>query len=262
MTQHTNSGNGHSNSMAISDWYKQPLGQWLAAAERYELDQILPDLFGYHLIQLGSVNDIDLLSTSRISHRCVIDASIDAARVCCCANPEALPIESDSVDVVVLPHTLEYADDPHQVLREVDRVLIPEGHAVILGFNPWSLWGGWRLAAKYRGNFPWNGQFRSITRIKDWCKLLGFDTLACHYYFYRPPFQRPAIMQRLQFMERLGARWQAPFAAGYVLLTKKRESRLTPVRPRWSNSGRLLGGNSVARPAARDNVFHINPSKE
>lgn len=254
--------NADEKCKALVQWYKQPLGQRLLESEQALLDRVLPDLFGYHLIQLGSHTDSDLLRNSKIHHRSIVGECCASPQLSCCASPDALPIDSDSVDVVVMPHILEYAADPHQVLREVDRVLIPEGHAVIMGFNPWSLWGCWRLAAKFRGAFPWNGQFRSTARIKDWCQLLGFDILACHHYFYRPPFQRSAVMDRLQFMERIGNRWQPPFAAGYLLLTKKRKSMLTPVRPRWPATERLLGNNGLARPAARDNIHYLFPKND
>ncbi len=249
-------------SRVLVDWYKQPLGQRLLDAEQRLLDEVLPELFGYHLIQLGSPTEQDLLRNSRIHHRSIIDESPSSPWVTCCAAADALPIASDSVDVVVMPHTLEYAQDPHQVLREVDRILIPEGHAVIMGFNPWSFWGGWRLAAKFGDHFPWNGVFRSLSRIKDWCKLLGFDTLICRHYFYRPPIKHSGIMSKLQFMERVGDRWQLPFAAGYLLLTRKRESMLTPVRPSWPARQRLLGAKGLARPAARDNIHYLKPKND
>ncbi len=247
---------------ALVQWYQQPLGKRLLDIEQTLLDQVLPDLFGYHLLQLGSPTETDLLRASKIHHRSIIDVSSNAPRISCCSAAEALPIDSDSVDLVVMPHTMEYAEDAHQVLREVDRVLIPEGHAIIMGFNPWSIWGAWRAVAKYRQQFPWNGQFRSIARIKDWCKLLGFDVLDCHHYFYRPPLQRSAIMNRLQFLEGLGDSWQPPFAAGYFLLTQKRESRLTPVCPSWSTPNQFIGAKGLARPAARDNIHYLFPKND
>lgn len=249
-------------SCELIEWYKQPLGQSLLEAEQELLDEVLPELFGYHLVQLGSTTEDNVLRNSRIHHCSVVDECVTAPRATCCASADSLPIDSDSVDVVVMPHTLENARDPHQVLREVDRILIPEGHAVIMGFNPWSLWGGWRLAAKFGDHFPWNGRFRSISRIKDWCKLLGFDVLSCHHYFYRPPVKHNGIMNKLQFMERIGDRWQPPFAAGYMLLTRKRESMLTPVRPSWPARKSLLGAKGLARPrpAARDNIHYLYPN--
>jgi SAM-dependent methyltransferase len=219
----------------LRDWYASNLGQWLQESERDELDVILPNLFGYHLLQIGCLNDKDILGSSRVLHRVVVD--VDADKVTgifgLYGRPDALPIESDSVDVVLLPHTLEFEHDPHQVLREVERVLVPEGHVVILGFNPWSIWGIWWTIRLRRGKPPWCGRFRSNMRIKDWLALLGFDTVMSQGYFFRPPFHHAGIMRRLSFMERFGKRWWSIFGGAYVLVGKKRVATFTPIKPRW-----------------------------
>jgi len=150
---------------------------------------------------------------------------------------------------VVLPHTLEFERDPHEVLREVDRILIPEGHVVVLGFNPWSLWGMWRLLRCRSGKAPWCGDFLSLLRIKDWMALLGFDVVLVRRYFYRPPLQRVGIMKKLSFMERLGSKLWPHLSGAYLLVAQKRVATLTPIKPRWSPRRRLMG--SLARPSAR-----------
>ena len=108
------------------------------------------------------------------------------------------PILTDSVDAIVLPHTLELSRDPHQVLREADRSLIPDGHLVILGFNPRSVWGGRRILSRKDGRMPWDARFLGMSRIKDWLGLLGFDTLHSHYLFQRPPLQNPRLLEKLK----------------------------------------------------------------
>lgn len=222
-------------------WYKSNLGQKLLEIERAELESILPNLFGYHLLQIGAFVEKDLLSTSRISHRVVIDGLLPEknynpggdAYLGISGRPDVLPIQSDCVDVVLLHHTLEFENDPHQALREVDRVLVPEGHVVIQGINPWSYWGLWRLFRYRRGTPPWFGRFRSLLRIKDWLGLLGFDTVVSRVYFYRPPFQRSGVLNRLRFLDALGKRWWPFFGGAYLIVAKKRESTLTMIKPRW-----------------------------
>lgn len=216
-------------------WYAGRLGQWFLETERTELETILPNLFGYHLLQVGCLNDTDMLDSSKILHRVVVDVDAeDTGDVFgLYGRPDALPIESDCVDVVLLQHTLDFELDPHQVLREVDRVLVPEGHVVILGFNPWSIWGLWWTIRLRRGAPPWCGRFRSTLRIKDWFSLLGFDTVLSRSYFFRPPFNHAGIMRRLGFMERMGGRGWSFFGGGYLLVAKKRVATLTPIKPRW-----------------------------
>ncbi len=229
----------------LRQWYAEGLGRWLLESEQQQLDQILPNLFGYHLIQVGHMVDDDLLHSSRISHRVVVDG--DLCRLEAAAGgpgllgrPDALPLQRDSVDVVVLPHILEFEAHPHEVLREVERVLVAEGHVVILGFNPWSLWGLWRLLRRRHGHPPWYGTFRSVLRLKDWLALLGFDIIMTCNYFYRPPLRHAGFMRRLGFLERLGKRWWPFLGGAYVMVAKKRVVTLTPIKPRWRPRRRLV----------------------
>lgn len=229
----------------MRQWYAQGLGQWLLENEQQQLDRILPNLFGYHLIQVGHMVDADLLYSSRISHRVVVDSEIrdqEAATAgpTLLGRPDALPLQRDSVDVVVLPHILEFEASPHEVLREVERVLVAEGHVVILGFNPWSLWGLWRLLRRRRGHPPWYGTFRSVLRLKDWLALLGYDIIMARNDFYRPPLRHAGLMRRLSFLERLGNRWWPFLGGAYVIVARKRVVTLTPIKPRWRPRRRLV----------------------
>ncbi len=236
-------------------WHSLPLGRRLLAGECAQLERVLPDLFGYHLLQLGHPAGADLTGASRIMHRMVMEGEwsgvgrrhYQAGQAGLIGAAQALPIAADSVDVVILPHSLEFEDGPHQVLREAERVLIPEGHLIVLGFNPWSLWGLWRIALRRSGRPPWCGRFLGTTRLKDWLALLGFDTLEVRYYFFRPPLQSETVMQKLDFLERLGERYWPRFAGAYLLLAKKRVATLTPIKPRWSAQRLVRAG--VAEPS-------------
>lgn len=216
-------------------WFSEPLGQQLLNEECRYLEEALPYLFGYHLVQVGRLAGPDLIGSSRVLHRMIMDQDDAPSPVAPSffGYADQMPIESCSIDVVVLHHTLEFEADPHQVLREADRVLIPEGHMVVLCFNPWSLWGLWRLLLKRRGRAPWSGQFLSHTRLKDWLVLLGFDLTMSKPYFFRPPLRNERIMHRLQFLDRLGARWWPLLAGAHLIIAKKRVATLTPLKPRW-----------------------------
>src|ERR1700759_4555513 len=113
-------------------WFETPLGQYLLEKERAWLDDVTPDIFGFHALQLG-LPQYDLLRENRITHRMRV-ASGDRPDVY--AKCHELPFATQSIDLVLLPHVLEFAEAPHAILREVDRVMMPEGRLVILGFNP------------------------------------------------------------------------------------------------------------------------------
>lgn len=233
-------------------WYNRPVGQVLLAQERELLDEALPTLFGYHIVQIGCLLGNDLLANSRVPHRVLLDPDGGGETLLphVYSYPDAIPIATGAVDVAVLPHTLEFERDPHQILREVDRILIPEGHVVILGFNPWSFWGLWRkFLGKPCGRAPWCGDFLSMTRINDWLALLGFEVVTMRQHFFRPPLQHRSLMKKLSFLETAGSKCWPSLGGAYMLIAKKRVITMTPIKPSWRSQRKLVGG--LVRPSTR-----------
>ncbi len=227
----------------LATWYQTHLGQKVEVREKELLHQVLSNLFGYHLLHMGSVEQIEFLANSRVSRRVVMDvcdSANDAVPGCFKARPHAIPVSTDSLDVVVLPHILEFSEQPHEVLREVERTVVPEGHVVVLGFNPLSVWTLWRWLIGWRGNVPWCGHFISTTRLRDWLNLLGFEVIETRYYFFRPPVQHDTVLQKLRFLERIGQRLWPILGGGYVILARKHVTTLTPIKPRWRSNRKLV----------------------
>ncbi len=215
---------------SLHDWFGTPLGAFLLEREQAYLDQATPDIFGYHALQLG-LPELDLLRESRITHRVKIAPSGPADAF---SNFADLPIDTQSVDLAVLPHVLEFSRQPHDILREIDRIMIPEGRIIIIGFNPWSLFGLRRSLGSTR-NYPWNGRFVSLVRIKDWLSLLGFDVSAGRLACYVPPFQTEKWIRRFRFMEPAGDRWWGVGGGVYMLQAIKRVRGMRVITPRWAD---------------------------
>ena len=235
----------------LQTWYRTELGQQLAAKEADMLAETLPNLFGYHLLQVGRLCDEDWLISSRVSHCAVMDfhtpfANQDDKRLF--GLPDQLPIQTDSMDVIVLPHTLEFCLRPHAILREAERVLIPEGHLVMLVFSPRSIWLLWRWLFGWRRKIPWCARFLSTTRVRDWMELLGFDVVQIQGYFYRPPIQNRTLMQRLGMLERLGRRAWPMLGAGNLIVARKRVVTMTPIRPRWRPRRERVAAAGLVEP--------------
>lgn len=235
----------------LQTWYRTELGKELAAQEAATLAETLPNLFGYHLLQLGRLSDENWLQSSRISHCAVMDfqpplVHEDQRRLF--GIPEQLPISSDSMDVLVLPHVLEFSHHPHAILREAERVLIAEGHLVMLVFNPRSIWLVWRWLFGWRRKIPWCARFLSTTRIRDWMELLGFEVVSIQGYFYRPPLQSKSVMQRLGVLERLGRRAWPIIGAGNLIVARKRVVTMTPIRPRWRPRRQRVPATGLVEP--------------
>jgi len=211
-------------------WYASPLGQYVLAREQAYYDKVVVDVFGYNAFQLGMPAS-DFLRASRISLRCRVDQNGAAGLR---ADFRDLPIASNSVDLVILPHVLEFSGDPHQILREVVRVLMPEGHVALSCFNPFSLWGA-RRAFGRKSRYPWNGRFIHLARLKDWCALLGLEIVGGQMGCYAPPATSEKWLGRFAFMEPAGDRWWPIQGGVYCLQAIKRVRGLRLILPKWSD---------------------------
>jgi SAM-dependent methyltransferase len=177
------------------------------------------------------MEELDLLRASRIPLRVHVGRGAGAGLR---ADFRDLPVESNSVDLMVLPHTLEFSDHPHQIVREVARALRPEGQVVIAGFNPLSLWG-LRRSLGGRDEFPWRGRFIHLPRVKDWFALLGLEIVAGSMACYAPPCRDQKWLDRFAFMEKAGDRWW-PIAGGvFFLQAIKRVRGIRLIMPKWSD---------------------------
>ena len=200
------------------------------AWEQARIDVLVTDLFGYNALQLG-LPQYDLLAQNRIPLR---QRAGESGHVDVLCDLRELPFAANSIDLVVMPHILEFHDDPHQILREVERILIPEGQLVITGFNPISLWGLRQRLTRNKKEFPANGHYMSVLRLKDWLQLLSFEVDRGNFGCYVPPCRQERWLKRLHFMEAAGDRWWG-FAGGvYLLRAVKRVRGMRLILPGWS----------------------------
>src|ERR1019366_6154415 len=233
----------------LHQWQRGQLGRTLISAEAQLLATIFDDVFGLELLELGTWGPgRELLAPSRIRRQSVIAASPEADG---CADIVArlahLPINSASVDAVLLPHTLELTTDPYAVLREADRVLMAEGQLIVLGFRPLSLWG-LRAAASPAGFPPGLRRTLSASRVRDWLALLSYEIVNVRPYLYRLP-RDPGGSIEAAIPGVLYRRWFYPWpAAAYVIKARKRVYTLTPIRPRLRERRRVFDG--LAEPSA------------
>jgi len=227
----------------MQSWFDTPPGRYLRAWEQAAFDEAVADIFGYHALQLG-LGPLDALRTNRMPHRWLgLEPGED-----CPPGPapalrtglHALPFDAASLDLVALPHSLERSQDPHATLREVERVLVPEGKVVISGFNPASLWGlRQRRAHLYRRlglgelYLPAAGEFIGWHRLRDWLRLLNFEVEAAHFGCWRPALGTEQWLQRFEWMDAVGQRWWPIFGAAYFMVAVKRVRGARLIGPAW-----------------------------
>lgn len=227
----------------ISEWFSSPLGQLLVANEQALVDEQLHNLFGYHLLQLSVAKDLDLTRASRISHCFALypqraEHPLVAGRT----DFNHLPLPANSIDLVLLHHVLDYSQSPHHVLREASNVLISQGHVVVVGFNPWSMFGLWRWLARFFSRAPqWRHQSLRLGRVLDWLAVLDFEPIVIQQGFYCPPCHKPNTIKYLQWMERWGKRFNLPWGGFYLIVARKDSVTLTPIKPQWQGYAGLRG---------------------
>jgi SAM-dependent methyltransferase len=263
-------------------WTDSPPGRYVLEWEQTQLDRVVSDVFGYHALQLG-LPQLDALRENRMPCRgLVLDAASGASapyayprgpgragnglgssaaqglpapagRSAVWCDLLDLPFEAQSVDLIVMPHTLEFTSDPHRLLREAERVLMPEGQLIILGFNSLSLWGARQSVGKVTGRpfVPAAVDLIAFTRLKDWIKLLGFDLERGRFGCYRPPLGSEQWLSRYGFMEAAGDRWWPIFGATYMIKAIKRVRGMRLVGPLKVKKPVLAAGLA---PAATPNT--------
>lgn len=197
-----------------------------------ELESVLApwwqQIFGYYLLKVGDLSCQLDTSTCRTRHTIALGSrQVKADMV---AEPDALPIAAASIDAVLLSHCLEFQNDPHHVVREAHRVLVADGYLLLSGFNPHSWLGLGRLVPGLQQRLPWQGHFFSAMRIKDWLHLIGFEVMAEQRFFCSAMLAQEFKANRWQ---KFNQRYLSLFASSYLLVARKRELPLTPIRPKW-----------------------------
>ena len=239
----------------LSKWFKSPLGQVVFTMENDQLKDILPRLFGYHILQFGYYAELNYLTSSRVSNKTILfleDAEIQkSVKTAVRTTAEELPIEMESVDVVLMPHILEYSNDTHRLLREMERILICEGYAIIIGINPFSLWGLYHLFFCWWNKMPWGGRLISVSRMKDWLSLLDFEVEKVKYFFFSPPVSSVKLLKKFLPLERLGQYCYPIFGGLYVVVAKKRAAPLSPIKMKWQKKRNIIVTESI-EPISRE----------
>jgi SAM-dependent methyltransferase len=239
---------------ALHSWFETELGRSVLAVEQRLLERCLTDCFGYYLLQLGIDSDMNFYRDCRIQ-RCFRAGPMlpkmpvndtRAAFVRC--NFEELPFESDSLDVVVAHHVVEFSTDPHAVLRELYRVTVPHGRIILVGFNPWSLFGLRMAVGRWQSDSIWRNHWLSAPRVQDWLQLLGFEVEHIDYGFHRLPLQRAANWAQ---MANKATNWSRHWPGGgiYAVTAIKQVAKFIPMRPLRLRPASVLAPLPVAKPS-------------
>lgn len=232
----------------LESWYARENGQYLLETTQDALQEVLDTSFGYHILQLGLPGGHELAAASPIHHRIYASERPGPAATLVC-NSDELPLDSDSIDAVIAHHSLEFAANPHQVLREIQRVLTPQGQLLVIGFNPFSLHG---LGTALRGlsrNSLWR-QHRPVSerRLADWLHLLGCEVQECIRLYGIPPVGSGRLRQWLTRADRWSSEHNLPTGGVYILHAIKQVSAVHRPRSQLRLRSERLIGLAVPKP--------------
>ena len=218
------------NQTGQQNWFNSTLGQYVLGREQAMYDETVGDIFGFNALQLGLL-PLDTLKNSRIPHLLRVGNTEGDAN----CESDYLPFAESCIDLLCLPHVLEFSRNPHQTLREAERVLVPEGHLIITGFNPMSAWGFIQTVNK-KESYPWHGHFFTLSRIKDWLALLGLEFISGQMNGYELPINDEKWLKRFAFMDKTGDKWWPMMGGLYFIVAKKRVVNMTLLKPNWKNN--------------------------
>ena len=239
---------------SLQDWLATPLGESLLQQECRVVEEAFDGVFGEQCLQLGLWGEPNaFLRFARTQQGACIADMPDLAKSEASTRPEAvghlyrLPVASDTIDAVLLPHTLDYSDRPHAILREAHRVLRSDGHLVVLGFKPGGLWGLRRLIPG-AALPPGVDHLISDRQLTDWLQLLDFRIHSSSRYFFRWPL--PGNRRSSSpLWERRGQRWWPELSACYMLTAQKRVFTMTTVTRPWRSRPKVVAG--LVKPTTR-----------
>lgn len=211
------------------NWFTTPLGSALLRVESQAVAAAFEQVFGFQCLQIGCWGPPELfLEHARTQRRALIAVEADGGGSVR-SRAAALAIQADSVDAVLLPHTLECETDPHEVLREAGRILVGEGHLIVLGFEPL---GSWALRQRLTPGTFVPGVRRTLAerRLRDWLQLLGFEVVEVRRFLFAPPLARLQSARTEALFTASGRRLWPRLSGAYLLKARKRVYCVRPIR--------------------------------
>ena len=237
--------------LSLSEWCSLPLGNEIVKIESDCIQRLLPKRFYRTAIQAGHLPKSLLVDKHAIMVKCDGFEGLGNSDAQVIARAEYLPFPARSIDLLLLPHVLEFSSSPHEVLREISECVVPEGIVVISGFNPYSLLGATRSICKQGRSTMKHARFYPVTRIRDWLALLEFEVVAGEFLFYRPPFSQQKRLDKMLVLEKIGERWWPILGSVYILVAQKKERGIR-LKFKGKKSPKL--GGRVLSPVAENSI--------
>ncbi|MCZ2722787.1 SAM-dependent methyltransferase [Marinomonas sp. 15G1-11] len=234
----------------FQEWYKSDLGRSVLERELSIIEQQTEGSVGYFAVIQSPLIDLPL-SKSHIRNQIMLAPIMElgASKNTIIGLSNELPLDSDGVDVHIMHHSLDLSEAPHDDVREAARTLLPSGRVVIIGFNPWSLWGGRKMASN-RLHAPWCSRFISPKRLEDWLKVAGLTLDSVEYICFRPPVRKASWYQSVRHIGRALELTHLPLGGVYIISATKQVRRHIAIKPRWKRA--KVRVPSITKPIVKE----------
>ncbi len=235
------------NLRALQQWYKTPPGEWLLQFEQDQVNRWLTHARGATIVQLGGLPRSFNVTKHNVQNYFFMSSHLDDVgekSVDLLTNLEELPLQRNSVDLMLLIHTLEFSEHPTVVLKEAFDALSPNGKLLLFCFNPWSSWGLHKLFSDKQG-YPWNGKYFSPSRLQHWLSMIGYSKVKDKTLCFRAPFITRPLSQLAFFVEALGQIAFPILGAVNVFLVEKRVLGTLANRSSPWKKDRVMNGGMV-----------------
>lgn len=220
------------------NWQQLANGDMLLKQTQQRVNDYLPHCFGYHLLKLGRLSCLLNTSSSPISHQ--INCAASGKDIGLLADLQQLPLQDSSIDLCILAHELDFSSDPHQLLREIDRILTFDGTLIISAYNPISLFG---LRSLFKPKHPQTARLFLPSRVLDWLHLLGFEVQQKKHFDFLGGAIKGAVSSTI---ENIGQCYLPCFCSVYFIVAKKRSLPMTPIKAPFIFKKTRITGQAVA----------------
>jgi SAM-dependent methyltransferase len=253
----------------ISRWYTTPMGARMAEDLAQCLGHLADDAFGYHAVMVGAVLPCEprLRIRARTQVAATREELAETPLMAVQADFDYLPIETESADLVIALHVLESTREPHDIMRELDRIIRPEGRVLIVGVNPVSLWNlkkigqqTWQGKDKLAQSGYLAGQHRAAWRVVDWLRLLGYDVQSVEHLGGLCPTTRPRFYDKMRSLRTISSKWLWFMQGFYVIDAVRRVSTPTAIRPAF-RLPRMMPNKTRATVANQTTYQSMRPHK-
>ena len=209
-------------------WYRKSVNQPFKKLMNDHIQDIKKQIPGKHVLFIGLSEFKKKFESNKYVSFIAIDEITSSDYI---SEARKLPFEDNSHDIIIILHALDYTENPYELVREIDRIATDDAKVTIIGFNQFSLWGLLKPIMR-KENPPWMLNFHSLFSVREWFKLLGYDSIYKDTAAFIPISSKKftKYLDKICLLQKIIA---YNFGGLYFFIFDKKILPLTPVKLRF-----------------------------